>query len=583
VSEQANVTIAKVTAGGAPLPDDYQNNLRRVEVDLSIHLPGMATLEFYDPNLRLVSDTTGLTIGKEIEIKIESDEVAATSVFKGHILALEPIFEQGKSYCTFTVRAYDKMHWMHRGRKSETYQQVKDSDLVRKIAGENGLSPKVDATTDVHEQVLRDNMSDFEFLKYLGHRNGFVSYIEDGNELHFKSPSSLGTPTIPAEYGITILQFRPTVSLSGQVNEVEVRGWDRKQKQVVVGTSSKATFSPVSIGISERGYDLAQRSMNGVRAFSTVESLHTAGAVQTSANAIHNRVASEDVTAEGVLLGNPKLKPGAKLQLSAISSRFDGSYFVTRVRHRIEQQEGYQTDFWAGGMNTGTLADLISDRHRNPVEARTPQLGLMIGLVTNVADPEAMHRAKVKFPTLSEQLESFWMPVMGIGAGKERGISVLPEVGDEVIVAFENGDIQRGYILGGLWNPKDKAPTPQGGTGQTEIREWKTRIGHVIRFTDSSGGEKIEIIDKTTKNSMVIDSANNTITILADKDIILKAPMGNISLEANNIKMKATAGLEASGATGKVEASSQLELKGAITELTASGMAKISGKMVMIN
>jgi uncharacterized protein involved in type VI secretion and phage assembly len=273
--------------------------------------------------------------------------------------------------------------------------------------------------------------------------------------------------------------------------------------------------------------------------------------------------------------------------MTATGSRSNGTYFVTRVRHRIPQKGPFETEFWATGMSSGTLASLVTpDAGRNPLEPRRPINGFMIGIVTNCADPDALYRVKVKFPTLSEDLESAWAPVVTIGAGPERGFAVLPEVNDEVLVGFEHGDIHRPFVLGGLYNKNDTPP--QGQTvlhsdGKTEVREWKTRVGHIIRLTDTSGEEKIEIIDKKTANSIVIDSANDTITMKANKDIILEAKNGLIKLEAMNVKITASSGLEGSGTNTKMEAKASLQLKGATADFVASGMAKVSGSMVMIN
>ncbi|HVF50660.1 MAG TPA: phage baseplate assembly protein V [Pyrinomonadaceae bacterium] len=193
--------------------------------------------------------------------------------------------------------------------------------------------------------------------------------------------------------------------------------------------------------------------------------------------------------------------------------------------------------------------------------------GVVVGVVTNTQDPEAMGRVKVKFPWLSDTDESTWARIAAPMAGKERGFYFLPEVDDEVLVAFEHGDLRFPYVLGALWNGKD-APPEKNDDGKNNIRVIKSRSGHVVRLTDEDGAEKIEIIDKSKKNSIVFDTSANTITITSDKDIVLAAKQGKITLDAQDVEIKSSAAtkLEA-GANMDVKATGQMTVKGATVNI----------------
>jgi len=172
--------------------------------------------------------------------------------------------------------------------------------------------------------------------------------------------------------------------------------------------------------------------------------------------------------------------------------------------------------------------------------------GVTVGIVTNIKDPEGLGRIKVKFPWLSEQDESYWARVVTPMAGKERGIYFLPEVEDEVLVIFEQGDIQFPYILGGLWNGTDKPPL-SNDDGKNDQRMLKSRSGHTIILDDTPDGEKIIICDKTEKNQIEIDSKNNTMKLAVEKDLIveakgkisIKTSGGDIAIECKNLEIKA--------------------------------------------
>ncbi|MDV3002739.1 MAG: hypothetical protein N5P05_004394 (plasmid) [Chroococcopsis gigantea SAG 12.99] len=187
--------------------------------------------------------------------------------------------------------------------------------------------------------------------------------------------------------------------------------------------------------------------------------------------------------------------------------------------------------------------------------------GVVIGIVTNNQDPENLGRVKVKFPWLSDSDESYWARLASPMAGKSRGVYFLPEVEDEVLVVFEQGDMRFPYILGALWNGKDPPPV-NNSDGKNHLRVIHSRSGHILRFNDEPDKETIEIIDKSGKNSITIDTAKNTLTITAEKDIVLRAPNGTIELEAKTLKVKAKEAAEIEAKEITLKAQSNMTLKG---------------------
>jgi uncharacterized protein involved in type VI secretion and phage assembly len=201
---------------------------------------------------------------------------------------------------------------------------------------------------------------------------------------------------------------------------------------------------------------------------------------------------------------------------------------------------------------------------------------------------------KVKFPWLDESEESWWARPASPMAGASRGLFILPEINDEVLVTFEHGEITRPFILGGLWNGQDAPPKTNNEvvtSSKVNERLWKTRAGHTISLDDTEGAEKVTIVDKTTRNKIVIDSSNNSIALTATGDVTITATgkvavnaTGDATVDAQNAtvtsKQNATvtanAQLKMHGATVAIEADAQLELK-------SSGLLTVKGSMVMIN
>ena len=194
--------------------------------------------------------------------------------------------------------------------------------------------------------------------------------------------------------------------------------------------------------------------------------------------------------------------------------------------------------------------------------------GVVIGVVTNNQDPDKLGRVKVKLPWLTDDDESHWARVVAPMAGNDRGLYFLPEVDDEVLVAFEHGMIEFPFVLGALWNGKDKGPE-SNDDGKNNKRTIKSRSGHIIRLDDSDGAEKIEIVDKTGKNSITFDASANTLTIQADSDITVQSSNGKLKLSGKGVEITSQDAV-------KIEASQGMDLK-------ASGQMNVNGATVNIN
>jgi uncharacterized protein involved in type VI secretion and phage assembly len=213
-------------------------------------------------------------------------------------------------------------------------------------------------------------------------------------------------------------------------------------------------------------------------------------------------------------------------------------------------------------LNDLTDSDSRESRRRNRIN------GIVPAIVTNNQDPDGLGRVKVRFPWLSEENESDWAKVMTFMAGDGRGGYFLPEVGDEVLVAFEHGDINYPYVLGSVWNAEDAPPETNGdgnnnirkitsrsgheivlnddAQGQSEKIEIHTNAGHRITMDDSAGQEKIEIVDKSGNNTVVIDSVQNSIAIESALTLNIKAE--TISIEANaSMEIKSNGNLTIQG------------------------------------
>jgi uncharacterized protein involved in type VI secretion and phage assembly len=244
-------------------------------------------------------------------------------------------------------------------------------------------------------------------------------------------------------------------------------------------------------------------------------------------------------------------------------------------------------------------SDLVTD------ESRDGLYGVYVGVVANIKDPENMGRVKVTFPWRDAADQSRWARIATPMAGKNMGTYFLPEKNDEVLVAFGDGDIHDPYVVGSLWNGKQKPP--QKNTGKNPIRQIKSRAGHTITFDDTDGKGAIEIettagqhvaIDDTKKQILVNDAEGNSITMSSD-GVAIDAK-GDLSLSGKNVTIDASNNVSIGGnqisvaakskaalqSKGKVDIKSKgmlgLQAKG-IAQIKSSGIVKVKGAMIMLN
>jgi uncharacterized protein involved in type VI secretion and phage assembly len=186
--------------------------------------------------------------------------------------------------------------------------------------------------------------------------------------------------------------------------------------------------------------------------------------------------------------------------------------------------------------------------------------GIMVGIVTSLDDPERIGRVKVKYPHLEDQ-QSDWARLVTGMAGPDRGLFLRPEVEDEVLVVFEQGDPRRPYILGSLWSKPDKPPADDGQPTKNNWRFLKSRSGHIIKLDDTQGKEKIEIIDKDGVRKIVVDSSAQKIQITCDTgDVEVSAKSGTVKVNAMTVDIEAQGNMT-------LQASGTMTIKGSIVNI----------------
>ncbi|MCC6626335.1 MAG: VgrG-related protein [Chloroflexi bacterium] len=636
-TEQTNRTTAvQIKVDGTEFTPEQVKAIEEVAIEQNRHLPAMVTLRLHVDGPEWLSPTAPIAEGKKVEIGAR-EGATVKPLFVGKIHALE--LDLHERMPTVIARGYDLSYGLHRVRKRRTFLNVTDSDLATKLASEAGLSPSVESTPVTYEHLFQNNQSDFEFLRERARHVGYDLYV-DQQTLHFKKAYPGPQRTVLLEWGNNLKRFRLRTTAAEPVKEVIVRGWDPKAKREIVGRATTTNGKP-KIGGAADGSTVAQSTWSTTTEFVVTDEWVTSqGDADKVAQSYLDELGGSFIEAEGLCDGTADIRPGVELDIKQVGERFSGKYFCTATRHVFSTEGGLQLTFVVRARRAGTVSELLDS-----TRPRARMQGPVVGIVTNLDDPEKMGRVKVRYPWLDDQTESHWLRLVTPLTGAERGGHFLPEVNDEVLVIFEQGEINNAYVIGGLWNGKDKPPVPPalpGGRkaedvvgGVVKNRLIKSVKGNMLIFNDTpeapgvfllgssgayvmvddeSGKEKIAIADKTRKNRIEIRSEDNTIHLECEDKFFIKAKgdinvetdanldakvtgnakvnvtgnleasaSGNVTLKGTNITVEATAQLNLKGAMVTLEGTGQTAVKGAIVQVTSSGPAAIKGTPLALN
>lgn len=584
-----------VEVAGRPLPADVATLLSYAHVDDSRNLPDEFVLRFRDAN-RSVLAKAGFAIGVEVTLAVHvSDRSGPQPLLTGEVTTLVAELERGAAVTE--VRGLDRAHRLMSGSRVAAYADMTVAEIVRQVAERAGLAAgRIDDAPGLagtaHTQLSQANESDWEFLRRLAGRAG-AEVVVDADGLHFRVPEPPeGAPEPSAaarrdplvlDGHRNVLSLRALVTSAAQVPRVQVRGWDFRRKEPVTADAPAQTRNTV--------LELAPAELaRGTGAPPLIDAgapYRSQRAVTTAAKALAGHVAEGFAELDGVARGDVKLRAGTGVALTNVGSPFDGKYTLTTTRHLFTAHAGYVTAFTVSGYQDRSLFGLVTagggggggGGGAGPGPGRT---GLVPALVCDVRDPDGLGRVRVTLPWLAEEYTSGWARVVQAGAGAGRGMLWLPEVGDEVLVGFEHGELDAPYVLGGLFNGVDRPPAlaaepVDGNSGEIAARALVGRTGHRLELIESgTGANEVRLATGDGAQRLVLDAKGTAVTLHGDGTVEISGVRG-VTVDAG------TGVLEFKGGTVTVTATGSLELSGAAVKVASSGPAEFTGSIVKIN
>ncbi|NJR51594.1 MAG: VgrG-related protein [Leptolyngbyaceae cyanobacterium CSU_1_3] len=532
---------AKLEIDGKKAPKDLMNDILQIMVEESLHLPGMFTLVIQNEYSSSREQDKPwryqdlLQIGKVIKLGFISSTTESKSfseahqenILEGEITAIEAHFNEG-TQAPIVVRGYDVAHRLHRGYHNRSFQNMTDSDIVKKVVDEVKIKVgQIDSSGEPHDYVFQENQTNLAFLRERATRIGFELFVQDG-KLNFRNPKA-DKEELSLKWLSNLHSFRVRVTSAEQVKEVEVRAWDYSQKRSIVSTAKvEQVITSTKNGKGSETSSQFDGQPSKPKHIVVDQPVFKPKEADAIAQSLCNELGGQFVQADAKAEGNPKIRPGRIVKLEGMG-QYDGKYYITETRH-LYQERVYMTEFSVRGLRGGNLLTLLA----SPTQLQPGQT-LLVGIVTDNEDPEGWGRVKVKFPTLTEDHASQWARVVSLGAGNQRGFDCLPEINDEVLVGFEHGDIHRPYIMGGVWNGKDAPPNKVSDNvkdGKVCLRTIKTRTGHQIQFVEEDGSRKKGVyIETKGGHTIALTDSDNSISISSTGSLSIQAK-GNISISA---------------------------------------------------
>ncbi len=517
-----------------------------------------------------ISNTDLFVPGKAVEVTggYHSQE---GSLFKGIITGHGIKTRQNKpSFLTIDCR--HAAFRMSLYRRSAYFEEMKDSDVFGELAGSYSLDSDIAATSVAHKELVQFNCSDWDFLLSRAEANGLQVLTNDA-PLKVTAPDFSADPALTLTYGATLLEFEAQIDARDQLEAVSSQGWDFAGQELLSGNgAAEGVASPGNLDAAELAGVAAQDAPVQKHGGQLNEDELKAWA---DARLLKSRLAKVQGRAKCTGIN---LQAGDLVELQGVGERFNGKAFISGVRHEFSRGP------WTTDLQLGMPPEWFSERYEinsPPASGLLPAVsGLQIGIVTSLEDPDGEDRVKARIPMISSDAEGIWARVAALDAGAERGTFWRPEIEDEVVLGFLNGDPRDAIILGML-NSSAK-PAPLTGSDDNHEKGIVTRSGMKLIWNDdlisltieTPAGKKI-VLDEDAGSILVEDENGNSLTLdsggisyESQADISIKAT-GDLKLEGTNVEIKATAELKAEGS--------------AAAEFKAGGTAKVQGALVQIN
>jgi phage protein D/phage baseplate assembly protein gpV len=573
-----------VRISGLTLAADLREQVLSVSHESSLDNADMFEVVFSNPDNRF-TDSPLFNPGQNVEIHMGYGNDLKPMML-GEITSIDSRFPQSGAQ-TIAVSGYDKSFRLRHGEPiPRDFKYMNDSMIVAQIAAENLLIPVVDPSPWFHVQKTQSG-SDFAFIKDLAAQNFFDAYVR-WDKLYFQFPRPTDVKIL--EWGKNLVSFSPRLSTAGLAGLQVIRGYNEALAQAVVGVATGALVNLDDV-VERLGPETLQMVASLGRRVAHKQRITNPIDAMAFATAMLQNLVDGLYEGVGRCVGMPDLHAGDYIKVLGVGKRFSGRYRVRKVSHRMGN--GFMTEFEMTQRGGAALLSLIrktTDEEAAPPPDRPQKFyGVAVAKVTKAPsiapepDPAALlgGRVKVSLPWLSDEHESTWARVMTPSASGGSGMYFMPDEGDNVIVAFQDGDLSMPVVLGSVWDGPARPPVYPPSQGNT-MRMIKSKAGHVVTLDDmpgqgkitvkSTGGHIIALDDTAGSQAVRIEHlSGSTIELNSDGSISFTAKSDLVFAATNDITFKANKKIS-------LDAGSDISLEAANVAVEVSGSMNIGDR-----
>ncbi|RKX23770.1 MAG: hypothetical protein DRP45_09715 [Candidatus Zixiibacteriota bacterium] len=497
------------------------------------------------------------------------------------------------------ITAHSPTIAMDGARKNTLFVDNLPSDSISSVLRSNPLTVgTVDTAGEKQEYCVQFRETDYEFVMRLAGSVGLFAFYS-GKEFHAVKASG----SSPAE-----LIWRETLGAfsiglgTGMVN-FDGAVWDPTKKEFLTGQKVRKDLPGAPSGLSTKSLDASDK------VYGKSDSSFTTRAQTPIQSSIDKTALRDTEAAVGRMIEccgtsvDPAVGVGHCVKINGMGD-IDGSYWVQKVTHYFDESGQYHNDFSCCPLDVA---------YPGIRSSRKSATHLHFTKVLDNNDPDNLGRVKVHVPWGTAD-ETTWARVITPDAGADHGLYRIPDVDDEVLVGYDQGNPDRPVIIGSAYNSVDKPPLPNDeclADGTNFLKVFSTKSGNEIQFDDTEGKEQIHITQADGKTSItltmepgeptvVIKSEGNisiggdgNIAIESEGDMTLRAggamkiatDGGDIAIESGGaLKQKASADIEVSAmANCKVKGTGNTDIEGTMVNVKGNGVVKVQGSVIQLN
>jgi phage baseplate assembly protein gpV len=389
------------------------------------------------------------------------------------------------------------------------------AELAAELAGGAGLEVEAASDGPRYRHLIQHGQSDLELLIQVTERCGLHATVR-ADTLHLITLEGIGEE-IPLALGDALHEARVELNGEPACRSVSVSGWDPQLVEVhQLSASSPRSGRDVAAEVPP---DIVGGSGHIAFADEPAEGgEHAEGLAQAELDVR----AAREVSLWGVAEGDPRLRPGAPIRVAGVDEVVAGTYVLTSATHVVDERQGYLTEF-------STLPPRLSPRPRGAIAA--------LGEVTSVDDPEGTGRVRVSLPAYGD-VETDWMSVVAAGAGSAKGLVMLPDVGDSVLLLFAHEDPSWGVVVGGLFGAEG---APDAGVADGAVCRYNlfTSGGHRLTLDDEQRSIRLQ-----TSAESYLELTPELVVLHSAQPLTLEAPGQPIVIRGRSVEFETAEGVE---------------------------------------